>query len=464
MSTISTTVHVSGMTCGHCVSAVSEELESLAGVEDIAVDLNAGGVSTVTITSTQELFAVRNRRGSGRSGLPCGGQRGVSRPAERARTGTMSTEQLPGQPRQPGDRTRHRGHDLRIVREPGGKEARQARRRPGHGQPPPGIGPRDGPGGITDQQITDQVAAAGYKATISRPQHAGQAVGCGLNDATPPAAGFPRSAGTGERPPGRTAARQPTLKPRLIVAAVLTVPVFLISMFPAFQFANWGWVAGALALPVVSWAAWPFHRAAAIHARHFTSTMDTLVSLGVLAAYVFSAWQLFADPRLTEHPGMEQMGGGAPAACTSRSPAWSPLSCCSAGSWRRTPRPKAGDALKALLNLGAKDATVLVNGAEVKIPADQLAVDDVVVVRPGEKIATDGVVISGSSAVDASLVTGESVPVEVGPGSPVTGATINTVRPAAGPRHPRRRRNNAGPDGPARGPGADRKGADRQAR
>ncbi len=214
-----------------------------------------------------------------------------------------------------------------------------------------------------------------------------------------------------------------TLRPRLIVAALLTVPVFAISMIPALQFANWGWVAGVLALPVVSWAAWPFHRAAAINARHFASTMDTLVSIGVIAAYLYSAWQLFADPRMTEHPGMESMSGGGlyfevAAVVTT---------FLLLGRYlEANAKAKAGNALKALLNLGAKDATILVDGVEQKIPADQLLVDDVIVVRPGEKIATDGVVADGSSAVDASLVTGESVPVEVGPGSLVTGATINT--------------------------------------
>ena len=213
------------------------------------------------------------------------------------------------------------------------------------------------------------------------------------------------------------------LRPRLIVAAILTVPVFLISMFPAFQFAGWGWVAGLLALPVVTWAAWPFHRAAAINARHFASTMDTLVSIGVTAAYVFSAWQLWVDPRMTDHPGMEGMGSGGlyfevAAVVTT---------FLLLGRYlEANAKQKAGDALKALLNLGAKDATVLRDGREQQMPADQLAVGDVIVVRPGEKIATDGIVVEGSSAVDASLVTGESVPVEVGPDSPVTGATINT--------------------------------------
>jgi Cu+-exporting ATPase len=273
------------------------------------------------------------------------------------------------------------------------------------------------PAGITDEQITATVEAAGYKARVRPPR-------------------YPRRGGDAEISAGSTKSGGPPadgvhlthpavaaqLKTRLIVAAILTVPVFAISMVPAFQFSNWGWVAGVLALPVVTWAAWPFHRAAAINARHFASTMDTLVSLGVTAAYLFSAWQLLADPRMTEHPGMEMGTGGLYFEVASVVTTFLLL-----GRFlEANAKQKAGDALKALLNLGAKDAAVLVDGAELRIPADQLMVGDVVVVRPGEKIATDGVVVDGASAVDTSLVTGESVPVEVAPGSPVTGATINT--------------------------------------
>jgi Cu+-exporting ATPase len=274
---------------------------------------------------------------------------------------------------------------------------------------------------ITDEQITATVAAAGYKATI-RP---------GTRTTAPGPAEL--SAGTGEPAGSRSAedhlahgGTAVTLRPRLIVAAALTVLVLMVSMVPAFQFANWGWVAGALALPVVSWAAWPFHRAAAVNARHFASTMDTLVSLGVTAAYLFSAWQLVADPGLTGRPqgmdGTEQDPGGLYFEVASVVTTFLLL-----GRYlEANAKQKAGDALRALLDLGAKDATVLRGGSEYQVPADRLAVGDVIVVRPGEKIATDGVVLDGSSAVDASLVTGESVPVEVRPGSAVTGATINT--------------------------------------
>lgn len=256
------------------------------------------------------------------------------------------------------------------------------------------------PAGITDQQILDTVNATGYKASL-------------------------RVTTTSSTPEdhiahGGTAAE---LRPRLILAAVLTVPVFLISMVPALQFPNWGWVAGALALPVVSWAAWPFHRAAAVNARHLASTMDTLVSIGVAAAYLFSVWQLALDPSLTGQPAMAGMEAGG---LYFEVAAVVTTFLLLGRFLEANAKQKAGDALNALLNLGAKDATILHHGAERKVPADQLRVGDVVVVRPGEKIATDGVVIDGSSAVDASLLTGESVPVEVGPDSKVTGATINT--------------------------------------
>ncbi|WP_396134094.1 heavy metal translocating P-type ATPase [Arthrobacter sp. BE255] len=282
------------------------------------------------------------------------------------------------------------------------------------------------PAGITDQQLVDTVNAAGYKARLrgidarsgagDMRQHASKR---GTSEHAEHVSG---TAPTHEDHMAHGGAAQ-QLRPRLIVAAVLTVPVFLISMVPAFQFANWGWVAGALALPVVSWAAWPFHRAAAINARHLASTMDTLVSIGVIAAYVFSAWQLSSNPRMTEHPGMEGME---PGGLYFEVAAVVTTFLLLGRFLEANAKQKAGDALRALLNLGAKDATVLRSGNETKIPAEDLQVGDVIVVRPGEKIATDGVVIEGNSAVDASLVTGESVPVEVGPDSKVTGATINT--------------------------------------
>ena len=263
------------------------------------------------------------------------------------------------------------------------------------------------PAHISDDQLVATVNAAGYTATV-RP-----AADHGHSHAMDAAGGDHMSHG------GSAA----SLRPRLVVSAALTVPVFLISMVTAFHFPHWGWAAAVLALPVVTWAAWPFHRAAAINARHLASTMDTLVSIGVAAAYLFSAWQLLANPRMTESPGMEGMAAGG---LYFEVAAVVTTFLLLGRFLEANAKQKAGDALQALLNLGAKAATILREGNELSIPADRLQVDDLLVVRPGEKIATDGVVTEGTSAVDASLVTGESMPVDVGPGSRVTGATINT--------------------------------------
>ena len=215
---------------------------------------------------------------------------------------------------------------------------------------------------------------------------------------------------------------------RLIVAALFSVPVFVISMIPGAQFPHWGWVAAALTLPVVTWSAWPFHRATAINARHLSSTMDTLVSMGVAAAYLFSLWHLLMEPGMTAHahPGQamdmssHQLYFESAAIITT---------FLLLGRWLEArAKARSGEALKALLNLGAQQATVLdAHGTERSIPVEQLAVGDRFVVRPGEKIATDSVVISGESAVDASMLTGESMPVEVSPGDELTGATVNTT-------------------------------------
>ncbi|MDQ6753627.1 MAG: heavy metal translocating P-type ATPase [Actinomycetota bacterium] len=277
------------------------------------------------------------------------------------------------------------------------------------------------PDGISDQQIVDTVDATGYKARVKPVPGRGGRTDDGGPVPTDPTSGGPVPTGAASQDHlshGGTAAQ---LRPRLILAAVLSVPIFLISMLPALQFPNWGWAAGLLALPVVTWSAWPFHRAAAINARHLASTMDTLVSLGVIAAYLFSAVTLAADPLLTADPGME-----------SRAELYFEVAAVVVtflllGRYlEANAKAKAGDALRALLNLGAKDATVLRDGAEVKIPAEQLVAGDVFVVRPGEKIATDGLVVQGRSAIDASLITGESLPVEVGVDDTVTGATVNT--------------------------------------
>jgi P-type Cu+ transporter len=198
---------------------------------------------------------------------------------------------------------------------------------------------------------------------------------------------------------------------RLVAAVALTVPLTLLAMVPPLQFDGWEWVAMALATPVVLWAGWPFHRAAALNARHAAVTMDTLISIGTLAAWGWSTVVLVAG---IEADTYFEVG----AVITT-------LILVGRYLEERAKR-RAGAALRALLELGAKEARVLRNGEEVLVPIDEVRVGDVFVVRPGEKIATDGVVQDGASAVDQSLLTGESVPVDVEPGTEVAGATINT--------------------------------------
>ncbi|MBD0671539.1 heavy metal translocating P-type ATPase [Streptomyces sp. CBMA156] len=219
------------------------------------------------------------------------------------------------------------------------------------------------------------------------------------------------------------------LRQRLFTAVALAVPVIAMAMVPALQFDNWQWLSLTLAAPVVTYAAWPFHRAAFTNARHGAATMDTLVSLGTTAAFLWSLWALFLGDA-----GMPGMRHGFEFTIA-RSDGSSNIYLEAAAGvtafilagryFEARSKRTAGAALKALLELGAKDVTVLRGGGEVRIPIADLVVGDRFVVRPGEKIATDGVVVEGASAVDASMLTGESVPVEVGIGDGVTGATVN---------------------------------------
>ena len=200
------------------------------------------------------------------------------------------------------------------------------------------------------------------------------------------------------------------LRSRLIGSAILGAPVVLVSMVSALQYPDWQWLVLALTAPIVFWGGYPFHKAALNSARHGSSTMDTLVSLGTLAAYLWSAVAVFTG---TGHVYFEVA-----AAVTV---------FLLAGRYAEAKAKRsAGSALRALLSLGAKDATVLRDGAEVRIPAGELSVGDVVVVRPGERVATDGVVIEGKSALDTSAMTGESVPTDVRPGDGVLGGAVNT--------------------------------------
>ena len=216
---------------------------------------------------------------------------------------------------------------------------------------------------------------------------------------------------------------------RLVVNATLTAPLLVLSMVPAVQFRYWQWVALALAVPVVTWGAWPFHRSALRNLRHATATMDTLISLGVTVA---SGWSLYALVFGTAgEPGMTMpftlfAEPGEASGHIYLEVAAALTTFLTVGRWfEARAKRRAGSALRALLDLGAKEVTVRRDGSEQRVPVAQLRVGDEFVVRPGEKIATDGVVVDGASAVDRSMISGESVPVEVGVGDAVVGATVN---------------------------------------
>ncbi len=262
------------------------------------------------------------------------------------------------------------------------------------------------PEGLAPGDLVGTVQAAGYDATLPQPRSA--------DPGTEPAA---------PEDPSRS------LRERLLISAVLTVPVIALAMVPALQFTYWQWLSLTLAAPVVVWGGWPFHRAAWVNLRHGTSTMDTLVSMGTLAAFGWSLYALFWGTAGT--PGMVhafeltvQRTDGA--ANIYLEAAAGVTTFLLAGRYFETrSKRQAGAALRALLELGARDVAVLRDGVETRIPTDQLVVGDLFVVRPGEQVATDGVVTEGTSAVDASMLTGESVPVEVRVGDDVVGATVN---------------------------------------
>lgn len=277
------------------------------------------------------------------------------------------------------------------------------------------------PDGVSDEQIVETINNAGYTAHLKN----GPRTGAGTNAS---------ASGGGNH--HSTPSMNGGFTDRIIYAAILGVPIFLISMFPAFQFPNWGWVVAVLTAPVAFWCAAPFHRAALINARHGSSTMDTLVSLGVVLAYFYSLAQLLMNPALTAH--VHHAGGSFWSMFTGNH---APLYFDSASmvtlflligrAIEHRTRNRSSEALRTLLSMGAKEATLLRTDKQgvtkqVQVPVEDLMPDDLFLVRPGEKIATDGVVVEGSSAVDASLLTGESVPVEVHPGDAVTGATVNT--------------------------------------
>ena len=270
------------------------------------------------------------------------------------------------------------------------------------------------PAGMSTDDLVATVEAAGYAARLPEPVRPAGSDGA-------PGEGLVEGAGE----PDRVRA----LRDRLVLVTVLTVPVIAMSMVPALQFRAWQWLALTLAAPVVLWGAWPFHRAAWKNLRGGAATMDTLISVGTLAALAWSLYALFfgtAGELGMVHPFELTISRSDGASNIYLEAAAGVTMFILAGRYLEARSKRAsGAALRALLDLGAKDVSVLRDGAEVRVPTSTLAVGDLFVVRPGEKIATDGAVVEGSSAVDASMLTGESVPVEVGVGDVVTGATVN---------------------------------------
>ncbi len=264
-------------------------------------------------------------------------------------------------------------------------------------------------GDVSAEQLVETVEQAGYVAQLPMPPDR-------ASDEDGAAAG-------GEEDP--TAA----LRQRLLVSLALAAPVIAMAMVPPLQFTNWQWLSLTLAAPVVVWGALPFHQAAWANLRHGTATMDTLISMGTIAAFGWSIYALFwgtaGMPGMT-HPFELTISRADGTANTYLEVAAGVMTFILAGRYfEARAKRRAGAALRALLELGAKDVAVRRNGVEVRIPIDQLVFGEEFVVRPGEKIATDGIVIEGSSAVDVSMLTGESVPVEVGPHAQVVGATVN---------------------------------------
>ncbi|MEU9885399.1 heavy metal translocating P-type ATPase [Sphaerisporangium sp. NPDC051011] len=262
------------------------------------------------------------------------------------------------------------------------------------------------PEGVDAERLIAEVEKAGYTATLPEPP----------------------AAEVGEGGPEARDELRP-LRDRLVTAVALAVPVIAMAMVPSLQFTNWQWLSLVLAAPVVVYAGWPFHRAAWTNLRHGAATMDTLISVGTLAAFGWSVWALFLGdagvPGMT-HPfafTIERTDGSGDIYLEVA--AGVTVFILAGRYFEARSKRRAGAALRTLLELGAKDVAVLRDGVETRVPSDRLAVGDRFVVRPGEKIATDGVVEEGASAVDASMLTGESVPVEVRPGDAVTGATVN---------------------------------------
>ncbi len=415
---------IEGMTCASCVARVEKRLNRVDGVTatvnlplesahvvlaadvtdaDLVAAVEKAGY-TARVTTRRDLTPVDEGSGSRHHGSPPAHQGSTS-----AHQGSTSAD------------LGSTSADHSSTSADRGEAGAEATERPGDANGMAGLTERDSGASVGTQEDRDREpgGARGTRAPDGGPVGSGRV-----------AAGPDRGA---------------VLLQRLRVAAVLTVPVVALSMVPALQFTGWQWVVAALALPVVTWGAWPFHTAAFRAARHGASTMDTLVSLGVVVATLWSLWALLLggagelgmrmQPTLI--PSRDAMG--TPELYFEVAAVVTTFLLAGRYAEHRSKR-RAGDALRSLLELGAKDAERVVlgpdgsprtgaDGARVteRVPVADLAVGDVFVVRPGEKVATDGVVLEGSSAVDTSLLTGEPVPVDVGPGDDVTGATVNAA-------------------------------------
>ena len=485
---------VGGMTCASCVARVEKKLNKLDGV-DASVNL-ATESAHVTLTrdvTDDELVGAVARAGytaqvTGRDEL------GQAAPAQAGRTDRGAA------PSEPGiasfgvaDATGERVVDLAV----GGMTCASCVARVEKK-----LNKLDGvdasvnlatesarvtaPASVSDDDLLGAVARAGYSATVTGSSSSSASEGAAVladptaagsseADAAAAAQGGAGSPAEGEAGGSRAAApaapsrqdakpaprigesqiaRAADLKRRLIVSLILSVPVMVISMAPALQFYGWQWAVAAMALPVATWGAWPFHKAAWGAIKHGAFTMDTLVSMGVIAATGWSLWALIwgGAGELGMRMTMELMprSSGHMAHMYFESAAWVTTFLLAGRFAEARAKYRSGDALRALLELGAKEVTVVTltspsgstdavdvlddEGApradavrtERTVPVDELRAGDLFSVRPGEKIATDGVVIEGRSAVDASMLTGESVPVDVAVGDEVTGATVNT--------------------------------------
>ncbi|WP_435298848.1 heavy metal translocating P-type ATPase [Timonella sp. A28] len=297
---------------------------------------------------------------------------------------------------------------------------------------------------VPSEDIIAAIEQAGYEGTLTARQdmqhtehHGAPSQTSHTDDVLEHAGGHEGHTGEADTS-APTADRGAVLKPRLIGSALLTFPVLVLSMIPALQFTGWQWLVAVLTLPVVTWGAWPFHKAAFRAARHWSSTMDTLVSVGVIAASAWSLWALLfggagalgMKMQVSLFPAASDHGMNMPELYFEVAAVVTTFLLAGRYAEHHS-RRSAGDALRSLLEMGAKEAHRVHIDAqgkrhETRVPIDQLVRDDLFTVRPGEKVATDGVVVEGTSAIDTSLLTGEPVPVEVGPGHNVTGATVNT--------------------------------------